>query len=113
MQVDAEERGFQLGDLPLYVALGIDHHAMGDVDDLDVESFLLEIIGDGRESHRIHLENRRGGYEVARRPEHELVAAEGVDTRRMQQYEVGGEEGDVGDLTRSLCVSLLATRGTS
>ena len=63
-------------------------HPQRQVDDAHMNVTPLQVFGDGRKTHRVHLENRRGRNQVADGSEKDGELAEVINRRRMEEDEI-------------------------
>ena len=85
VKIDAERPGPKLGNESRGVKILIFEHAQGQIDNAHVDPIPLQMLNNGGEAHRVHLENGCGRNEVADGSEKNGKFAEVVDRRSVQQ----------------------------
>jgi hypothetical protein len=79
VEVYAKGPGMESGNELSHVKILILNHPQGQIDDADRDSVPLQMLRDGGEAYRIHLENGRGRHEVANGPEEDGKLAKIID----------------------------------
>jgi hypothetical protein len=83
VEVKAEGSGMKSGNEGFRIKIFVLQHPQSQVDDSHVDPVALQVLGNGRESNRVHLENRGGRNQVTDGPEEDGKLAEVIDRRSM------------------------------
>jgi hypothetical protein len=88
VEVDAEGFRMEPGDELFGIEIFFFEHPQGQIDDAYMDSIPLQMLGDGGEAHRVHLENGRGRDEVTDGPEEDRELTEIINRRSVQEDQI-------------------------